>query len=155
VSLAYMLLTDIDFPIGISAIPTKDTQRSIISGTNVVIFRNEESAVQKAAWEFVKWFTQPAQTARWSELTYYMPVRRSAFMQPALKERLENNPEIKSVYDQLEFATYEPQISEWYETRKYLEEQVIEKVVRGIMKPEKALDNAAVKIAEMISKEDK
>ncbi|MCD6182264.1 MAG: ABC transporter substrate-binding protein [Candidatus Cloacimonetes bacterium] len=155
VSLAYMLLNDIDFPIGISAIPTYKTKRSIISGTNVVVFRKDDEAVQRAAWEFVKWFTEPAQTAKWSELTYYMPVRRSAFEQPALKERLENNPEIKSVYDQLEFATYEPQISEWYETRKYLEEQVIEKVIRGVVSPEKALNNAAVKIAKMIEKSDK
>jgi maltose-binding protein MalE len=80
-----------------------------------------------------------------------MPVRKSAFQEPALKERLSSNPEIKSVYDQLNDATFEPQISEWFETRKYLEEQVIEKVVRGTLQPQEALDSAADKIRTMIA----
>jgi len=148
VSLAYMLQTGIDFNLGVSAIPIKETKRNIISGTNVVIFKNEDKKKEQAAWEFVKWFTDTAQTARWSELTYYMPVRKSAFQEDVLKERLKSNPEIASVYDQLNYATFEPQISEWFETRKYIEEHVIEKVIRGILTPKEALDNAA----EMISK---
>ncbi|MBC8415680.1 MAG: extracellular solute-binding protein, partial [Candidatus Cloacimonetes bacterium] len=148
VSLAYMLRTGIDFNLGVSAIPIKETKRNIISGTNVVIFKSENEKKEQAAWEFVKWFTDTAQTARWSDLTYYMPVRKSAFQEDVLKKRLETNPEIASVYDQLNYATFEPQISEWFETRKYMEEHVIEKVIRGILSPKEALDNAA----EMISK---
>jgi len=152
VSMAYMLRTGIDFNLGISAIPVKKTKRNIISGTNVVIFDSQNEKVEWAAWEFVKWFTEAKQTARWSELTYYMPVRKSAFQEEALKKRMESNPEIASVYEQLEYATYEPQISEWFETRKYLEEQVIEKVVRGTISPQKALNNAAKLIEEKIAK---
>ncbi len=152
VSMAYMLRTGIDFNLGISAIPIKETKRNIISGTNVVIFDSENDKVEWAAWEFVKWFTEAAQTARWSELTFYMPVRKSAFQEEAIKHRLESNPEIASVYEQLEHATFEPQISEWFETRKYLEEQVIEKVLRGTLTPKKALDNAARLIREKLAK---
>lgn len=152
VSMAYMSRTGIDFNMGISAIPIKNEPTNIISGTNIVVFRDEDAEKEKAAWEFVKWFTAAEQTAKWSELTYYMPVRRSAFEQPGLKKRLASNPEIKSVYDQLEYSTFEPQISEWYETRKYLEDQVIEKVVRGILTPKEALDNAAEKVEKMINK---
>ena len=113
---------------------------------------SEEEKVQQAAWEFVKWFTEAKQTARWSELTYYMPVRKSAFQEESLKNRIEGNPEIASVYEQLEYATFEPQISEWFETRKYLEEHVIEKVVRGTLEPQEALDNAVKLIKEKIAK---
>ncbi|RLC49406.1 MAG: ABC transporter substrate-binding protein [Candidatus Cloacimonadota bacterium] len=152
VSMAYMLRTGIDFNLGISAIPIKESKRNIISGTNVVIFDSNEEKVEQAAWEFVKWFTDAKQTARWSELTYYMPVRKSAFQEEAIKNRIESNPEIASVYEQLEYATFEPQISEWFETRKYLEEHVIEKVVRGTLTPQKALDNAVKLIEEKIAK---
>ena len=79
-----------------------------------------------------------------------MPVRRSAFQEPGLRKRLLSNPEIKSVYDQLEQAAFEPQIPEWFETRKYLEDQVIEKVVRGALPAKEALDRAADKIEEML-----
>jgi multiple sugar transport system substrate-binding protein len=152
VSMAYMLKTGIDFNLGISAIPVNKTKRNIISGTNVVIFDSKDENVEWAAWEFVKWFTEAKQTARWSELTYYMPVRKSAFREEALKKRMESNPEIASVYEQLEYATFEPQISEWFETRKYLEEQVIEKVLRGTISPQNALNNAARLIEEKIAK---
>ena len=151
VSIAYMKNIGIDFNLGISSVPIKDTKRNLISGTNVAIFKSEDKRVELAAWEFVKWFTSSEITAKWSEYTYYMPVRRSSFQQPNIKKRLLTNPEIKSVYDQLEFATYEPQISEWFETRKYLEDQVIEKVLRGTSSPKSALDKAAKKLTEMLA----
>jgi len=155
VSMAFMLRTGINFNMGISAIPIKETKKNIISGTNVVIFKNEEDKKkEKAAWEFVKWFTDTEQTARWSELTYYMPVRKSAMQVEALQKRIASNPEIASVYEQLDHATFEPQISEWFETRKYLEEHVIEKVVRGILTPEEALNNAAEMIEKKIAKRE-
>ena len=155
VSMAFMLRTGITFNMGISAVPVNKTKQNLISGTNVVIFKNEEDKKkEKAAWEFVKWFTDTEQTARWSELTYYMPVRKSAMEVEALKNRIASNPEIASVYDQLNYATFEPQISEWFETRKYLEEHVIEKVVRGILTPEEALDNAAKMIEKKIAKRE-
>ncbi len=155
VSMAFMLRTGINFNMGISAIPIKENKRNIISGTNVVIFKNEEDRKkEKAAWEFVKWFTDTEQTARWSELTYYMPVRKSAMEVEGLKNRIASNPEIASVYDQLNYATFEPQISEWFETRKYMEEHVIEKVVRGILTPQEALDNASRMIEKKIAKRE-
>jgi multiple sugar transport system substrate-binding protein len=155
VSLAYMQRTGVDFNMGIAAIPVYRTKRNIISGTNVVIFKTKDEKKEWAAWEFVKWFTDTAQTAWWSEMTYYMPVRKSAIKEPALAARLKDKPEIASVYDQLNYATYEPQISEWFETRKYMEEQVLEKVIRGILEPKEALDNAAEKIEKMIKKREK
>ncbi len=151
VSIAYMKNTGIDFNLGISSVPVKNTKRNIISGTNVAIFKSKDKKVEQAAWEFVKWFTSAPVTAKWSEYTYYMPVRRSAFQQENLKKRLLSNPEIKSVYDQLEYSDFEPQISEWFETRKYLEDQVIEKVMRGTSKPKAALDKAAQKLKDMLA----
>jgi multiple sugar transport system substrate-binding protein len=154
VSMAYMKRTGINFNMGIAAIPHKETKRNIISGTNVCIFKNKDPKIEQAAWEFVKWFSQPEQTARWSEMTYYMPVRKSAFEQPSLKTRLDENPEIADVFDQLNYATFEPPISQWYQVRKYLEEHVIEKVIRGVLEPQEALNNAANELKKLIE-EDK
>ena len=151
VSIAYMKNIGIDFNLGISAVPIKETKRNLISGTNVAIFKSENRKVELAAWEFVKWFTSAEITAKWSEHTYYMPVRRSAFQQPNIKKRLLTNPEIKSVYDQLEYSTYEPQISEWFETRKNLEDDVIERVLLKNSTPKAALDKAAKRISKMLA----
>ncbi len=148
VSMAYLQLTGINFYMGIGPIPVRETKRNIISGTNVVIFKGPDPEVEKAAWEFVKWFTDAPQTARWSDMTYYMPVRKSAFEEPVLKERMETYPEIAAVYDQLNYSTFEPPIAEWYSARKHLEENVIEKVLRGVLSPQDALDKAADRIAQ-------
>lgn len=150
VSMVFLRQTGIDFNLGIAALPTHRTKRTLISGTNVVIFRKDDEERQKAAWEFVKWFTDTKQTAQWSYDTYYMPVRRSSLEEPLLRKRLLSNPEIASVYKQLEYATFDPQISEWFETRKYLEEQVIEKVLRGTVEPKEALNKAAAMIEKKI-----
>ncbi len=157
VSMAYMKRTGIDFNIGVAAIPSYKTKKNIISGTNVAIFKSNNDKVEKAAWEFIKWFTDTKQTAKWSDMTYYMPVRKSAFEEPQIKQRLQSNPETASVYEQLKYATWEPQISEWFQTRKYLEDHVIEKVIRGVTDPKKALDDAAKMLEEKLkkSKEDK
>ncbi len=157
VSMAFMKRTGIDFNIGVAAIPAYRTKKNIISGTNVAIFKSKNPKVERAAWEFIKWFTDTKQTAEWSDMTYYMPVRKSAFNEPQIKKRLESNPETASVYDQLKYATWEPQISEWFQTRKYLEDHVIEKVIRGVADPKKALDDAAKMLEEKLkkSKEDK
>lgn len=155
VSYAYMQRTGINFNVGIAALPVDKTRRNIISGTNVAIFKHDDEKVMKAAWEFVKWFTDTKQTAEWSEKTYYMPVRKSALEVEALKQRLENKPEIQDVYDQLKYATFEPQISEWFEIRKFIEEHAIERVIRGIYEPEEALDKAAKELKKKLNETEK
>jgi maltose-binding protein MalE len=55
------------------------------------------------------------------------------------------------MYAQLDYATVEPQIPEWFEIRKYLEERVIERVLRGQAGPKKALDDLANTMKEMLA----
>jgi ABC-type glycerol-3-phosphate transport system substrate-binding protein len=154
VSAVYMQQAGIDFFLGMAALPTRDTKRNVISGTNICIFDTEDDERHRAAWEFVKWFTDTKQTARWSYLTYYMPVRESAFGEQQLSNRLRLNPEMADVYDQLSYATFEPPIPEWFEIRRYLEEQVLERVLRQRIGPREALDNAAQRLNEMLDTEE-
>jgi multiple sugar transport system substrate-binding protein/sn-glycerol 3-phosphate transport system substrate-binding protein len=44
---------------------------------------------QLAAWLFIKWFSEPEQQAKWTEVSGYFPVRKSAI--PLLKDYLANN----------------------------------------------------------------
>jgi multiple sugar transport system substrate-binding protein len=154
VSAVYMERAGIDFLLGIAALPIKETNRNVISGTNICIFDTKDEERHRAAWEFIKWFTDTEQTARWSHKTYYMPVRKSAFEVPVLSKRLELNPEMADVYDQLNYATFEPPIPEWFEIRRYLEERVLERVLRGRIGTREALKEAADRLTEMIEKKE-
>jgi len=61
---------------------------------------------QLAAWLFIKWFTEPAQQARWVEATNYFPVRRSTAR--------EYTPYLRTAYDLLDQGKAEP-AGVWYD----------------------------------------
>ncbi|MDD2650498.1 MAG: ABC transporter substrate-binding protein [Candidatus Cloacimonadales bacterium] len=155
VTYAYLQESGIPFNLGVSAIPEYKNNKSIVSGTNVAIFKMKDKKKEKSAWEFIKWFTDTKQTARFSEMTYYMPVRKSAMQENNIKTMLNENKGLADVYAMLESAEFEPQIPEWFELRKYIEEQVIEKVFRGLLQPKNALDLAAKKLNTEIEKNKK
>ena len=142
VSYVYMRDSEILFNLGIAPIPVFRTERNIISGTNIAIFDKGNPEKEAAAWEFIKWFTEPKQTAKFSALTYYMPVRRSAFEEESIQRMISEHPGLKDVYNQLEHATFEPQTPAWFEFRRYFEEMVLERVFNRTVSPAEALRQA-------------
>lgn len=142
VSMAFMASENkLKFNIGIAPIPSFRTNKNVISGTNIAIFKSNPKK-EKAAWEFIKWLTDKKQTAQWSYDTYYMPLRMSALEVSPLKERLANDKNLFAVYEQLNFADTEPSISEWRKTRTDIEKFVLE----PIYNENKALKDKELKI---------
>ena len=128
VSMAFMASENkLKFNVGISPIPSHRTNKNVISGTNIAIFKSS-SKKEEAAWKFIKWLTDKEQTAKWSYDTYYMPLRKSALNVSPLKERLENDKNLLDVYEQLNYADTEPSVSEWRKTRTDIEKFVLEPI---------------------------
>lgn len=142
VSIAFMK-GKYSFEMGIAPIPKGKLPGCLIAGTNVVIFRKATPEQRRAAWEFIKWFTETEQTARWAASTFYVPVRKSAFQTNALRKRFEEFPGLEQAFSQLEYASSEPKIAGWYAGRRYLNEISIEAVLRGNVSIAWALDQAA------------
>ncbi|MEO0074143.1 MAG: ABC transporter substrate-binding protein, partial [candidate division WOR-3 bacterium] len=69
---------NMQFRVGIAPLPVWDRADVISFGTNIGIFRKGTPEQIRAAWRFIKWFTSPEQQAKWAELTFYVPVRRSS-----------------------------------------------------------------------------
>ncbi len=134
-----------DFGLGIAPLPAGKRLGVLIAGTNVVIFAKASEEEQEAAWEFIKWFTDTEQTARWAAGTFYVPVRRSAFESEVLRKRFEEFPGLEDAFSQLDYATFEPKIAGWYAGRRYLAERSIEAVLRGDADIKDSLDRAADK----------
>ncbi|MDD3236210.1 MAG: extracellular solute-binding protein, partial [Candidatus Cloacimonetes bacterium] len=128
------------------------TSQNAVSGANIVIFKSGDRKREQAAWEFIKWFTDTQQTAKWSAKTCYMPVRRSAMDSPELKDFLRDSPQFQGIYDQLENAVYEPQIPAWFKARPELK-GFLEKAMRGTESPKKAIDGAAEKFNQILADE--
>lgn len=149
VSITHMKQQTINFNMGYAALPTYKTNQSAISGSNVVVFRNADKAKEMAAWNFIKWFTDTEQTAKWSALTNYMPIRKSAMQTQIMKDLLASHDQYKNVYAQLDNAITEPQIPEWFEMRPELE-KTIETALLKRNTPQQALDAFAKKLSDAI-----
>jgi ABC-type glycerol-3-phosphate transport system substrate-binding protein len=134
-----------DFELGIAALPQGKRPGGTIAGTNVVIFDGIPEEEQLAAWEFIKWFTDTEQTAKWSAGTFYVPVRASALETDLLKQKFIDYPGLQDAYRQLDYASFEPKVAGWYAGRRYLAERAIESVLRGDADVQGALDKAAKK----------
>jgi ABC-type glycerol-3-phosphate transport system substrate-binding protein len=132
------------FEMGIAPLPAGKLDTQLVAGTDVVIFRTTPER-ERTAWAFVKWFTDTKQTARWSRLTGYRPVRKSAMDDPDLAAKLDGLPGLRAVYAQLDRAVPQPKARGWYAGRTILEREAIEPVLRGRMQPAEALRAAAAK----------
>ena len=90
----------------------------------------------------MKWFNEPEQQARWFAGTGYLPARRSSADHPAVRARFDECPGLRLALGQLDHATFEPQLTAWYDGREFLAEAV-EIALYGRMSPEEALERAA------------
>jgi multiple sugar transport system substrate-binding protein len=79
--IAYNIPTENPFEIAVAPIPQWDMDHAsaVQQGPNVAIMSNSTDAERLAAWLFIKYITDAEQTAQWSMLTGYLPVRYSAY----------------------------------------------------------------------------
>jgi sn-glycerol 3-phosphate transport system substrate-binding protein len=71
-----------------------------IGGAGLYIVK-KSAAAQDAAWQFIKFLSQPAQQATWAVGTGYVPVRKSAVKLPAVAQAWAKVPGYRVPYTQL------------------------------------------------------
>lgn len=108
---------------------------------------------QLAVWEFLKWFTDTQQTAKWASLSGYMPARASAANEQVLKDYWAKQPQSKQAFDLVASSVPGPSIRGYQEIRDALTEMTT-KITTKKAKPEDALRDAATK-ANAILKENR
>lgn len=140
VSIGFMA-DGLTFPMGLAPLPANKQQAVVLSGTNVSIFANATDEQKEAAWTFIKWFCEKEQTARWAAMSNYLAVRKSALETESMQKKMAEIPGLKEVYDQLDYAYFEPKITPWFNGRRYLED-ACEAALRGTKDIQTALDDA-------------
>jgi ABC-type glycerol-3-phosphate transport system substrate-binding protein len=118
-------------------------------GPSWTIFKSTPEK-QLASWLFVKWFTETEQTAKWSVLTGYFPMRKSAANSEAVKKQMESLPVYKKSFDFLPYAKSEPNVSAWEAIRAAMAD-AITAVATGKMTPQAALEEANKKANEALA----
>ncbi len=144
---SYSFMKDkIDFDLGVARIPmdgeTKDST-VIVSGTNVALYKNVPDWQRRNAIEFLKFFLRPENQAYWSVHTGYLPLTKSAFSQPKMKEFFKKVPGMKEAMEQVAYCDFEPSNPAWFTGRRYLSTEGLEYALRGVLPVDKALERAA------------
>jgi len=112
---------------GVAAIPhtTADPVQNIYGGDIMIPKTNAET--QLAAWVFLKWFTEPAQQAKWVEISGYFPTRDSAL---ALLDETTLMPQWLQAADMLKYGDYEPQLISYQGVRDAAQ-QAFNEIMQG------------------------
>lgn len=129
----------IPFTLGVTAVPYDERGKVPLSGATLVVLRGASPDQIRGAVAFWRYLMEPRNLARWTETTYYMPMRRSA--QPLLEEFYKADPRRRIAFAQVENAgpwIQDPEFTVWY---VYLEE-ALEKVLKGNVAPKTALEEA-------------
>ena len=122
----------------VAPIPQLDPARpaTVLYGANISIFNTTPDHMQ-AAWAFVKHFTSPKINVRWALKTGYLPYRKSAVEDPELLEYWAEWPYNRIAFDCLPYARAEPNLENWQEVRRLIENAATS-VITGLSTAEEA-----------------
>lgn len=124
--------------------------RTVMYGANVCIFKTTE-AKQRAAWQFIKWFTDTDQTADWGSTSGYTPIRKSAMKKLEDSGYMAKNPVVKQVYNDIVAYSYpEPNVRGEQEIRTIIQ-NAWTAALTGVKTPKQALDEAVTKANEALA----
>jgi len=130
-------------------IPQADPGRPATSlvGTSFFILPSDPDH-ELAAWRLIRWFTLPAQTARWAAALEAMPVRISA--QSLMTDTLSTYPFVREQIEEImPFARPEPALPEGLEAREILYTAILS-VTQGFSATQQALDEAAGQVDALL-----
>jgi hypothetical protein len=107
----------------VPAIPGNEVVDSYGSGQGVL--HHDENS-DRASWLFIKWLTEREQTARWSAVSGYFPVRLSAVTHISMTEKISNDPQYAQAYNLLYLGRSEPAIRGYNAIRDIINYAVID-----------------------------
>lgn len=109
-----------NFDFGVAFLPGNERVATPTGGGNFYIFKNTSEERQQAAFEFIKWISEPTRAAEWSINTGYIATRQSSYETELLKEYVETFPQAKVAMEQLEYAEKEISVYEQGKIQKII-----------------------------------
>ena len=132
------ILSQAKFQVGTAIMPKDKQFGTNTGGGNIYIFKDAPQDHQAAAWTFAQWMTAPAQAARWSIATGYVPVRISATKTAEWTAYVAKTPQATTAIDQLQYAKPELTAHQSAQIQKFMSDAV-QSAVAGQKQPADAL----------------
>ncbi|MFH1929756.1 MAG: extracellular solute-binding protein, partial [Chloroflexota bacterium] len=126
---------------GQTMIPQSDPSnpKTVMYGASICVFKTTE-AKQRAAWLFIRYFSDTAQTALWGSKSGYIPVRASAAA--LLDEYFAGEPIAKEQFEKIvPYGKPEPSVRGEQEIRDFLYDAMVA-AFSEVATPQEALDEA-------------
>lgn len=144
------ILAGAKFKVGVSAVPGKASGNfaSVTGGGNIYLTTGHTQAQAAAAWEFVKFITDPARVADFSMKTGYIPYRKSALASDTWKQYVKKAPQASVIAGITTFMGKEICTHSLSAVKNEFN-NALESAFNGQQTPSQALD-AAQKKAEQI-----
>lgn len=112
------------FSWGVAAVPYEGEHPVVnVYGASVALCRTTPEQ-QLAAWLFLKWFTEPAQQARWVRVSGYFPARRSTAAD--LEGYFAENPNFQVAYALLDYGKIEPTAPGYETVRRLIQNAMVD-----------------------------
>ncbi len=137
------ILKQADFEVGVMAVPGKEpgTYATVPGGGNLYILKGAPKEQRDAAWEFIKFLTQPEYVADFSINTGYIATRDAAYETPAMKEHLQKVPQAAQIRENLKYAGKEFAVENLGEVRNIFH-KYLQAAYNGEMSPAEAMKKA-------------
>jgi sn-glycerol 3-phosphate transport system substrate-binding protein len=130
------------FPVRAAPLPAHRRRAVPTGGTFFIMMRGAPTEEKQAAWTFLKWMMEPAQTIEWATSTGYMPVARKAVSQMKSNGYYEKNPNDRVAMDQLKDAMAWPWAASLFRVQRECVDPRLEEAVLGRRDARTLLDEA-------------
>ncbi|MFG1943218.1 sugar ABC transporter substrate-binding protein [Nonomuraea sp. NPDC048826] len=104
---------------------------SFVGGSDLVVFKSAKN--RDAAWQFIRWLTDPKVQAKWYTTVKALPSVQAAWQEPALT----SDPRVAVFGEQLKDAKTPPPFPTWEQVARVIEGE-LEKLALGRTTPEQA-----------------
>jgi sn-glycerol 3-phosphate transport system substrate-binding protein len=134
------ILDQADFEVGVMPVPGKEvgTFASVPGGGNLYVMDGVSDPEKAAAWEFIKFLTEPERVADFSIQTGYIGTQESAYETDAMAQYLAEVPQAEATKLALDFAEAEFAVQNLGEVRTIFHDY-LQKAFNGEMTPEEAM----------------
>ena len=130
------------FPVRAAPLPAHRRRAVPTGGTFFVMMRGASEPDKRAAWRFLRWMMEPAQTIEWATSTGYMPVARKAVSTMDQRGYYEESPNDRVAMDQLAHAMPWPWATSLFRVQRECVDPRIEEAVLGHRDAAKLLEQA-------------
>lgn len=127
------------FDWGVGFLPAGKERIVTTGGGQFVICSGLSDEHVQAAWDFIKWMTEPAQTAKWSMASGFIAVNPAAFGLPEMVEYTDALPQAIAARDQLQYAIGEPPKTHDAREVSQAMASMFESILAGNISPEEGM----------------